>query len=174
MFPVLCKTAAMLPKMTPSTGTKIVKDMKSVIDHAEQQCRQHGVRMTAKRKLVLTGLLQSERALTAYELADYCRDEGGEALPVMSVYRILKFLESVQLAHKLKQANRYVACVHITCSHRHTVPQFLICVQCQRVKEISVNQSTFATMRRNVAEAGFKMVNPQLEVDCLCENCTKH
>ena len=37
----------------------------------------------------------------------------------MSIYRILEFLESQQLVHKLKLTNRYVACVHITCNHEH-------------------------------------------------------
>jgi len=151
-----------------------VKNLNSVIDHAESQCRQSGTKLTAKRKLVLTGLLQSERALSAYELVDFCRDEHGEALPVMSVYRILKFLETAQLAHRLKLANRYVACVHISCSHQHAVPQFLICVQCQRVKEISIGRSTLNAMQRNVSEAGYQLLNPQLEVDCLCETCITH
>ena len=77
---------------------------------------------------MLQGLLQSKQALSAYELADYCRDELGESMPPMSVYRILEFLEGVQLVHKLKLANRFVACDHITCDHKHGVPQFLICL----------------------------------------------
>lgn len=148
-----------------------MENLNSVIEHAEQQCQQHGSRLTVKRKQVLTGLLKSDRALSAYELADFCKNERGESLPVMSVYRILKFLEGAQLVHRLKLANRYVACVHISCSHQHAVSQFLICVQCQRVKEVNLGRSTLTTIRRKVSEVGFKLVNPQLEVDCLCDSC---
>ena len=40
-----------------------------IIGHAEQHCKAHGARLTAKRKQVLTGLIQSDKALSAYELS---------------------------------------------------------------------------------------------------------
>jgi Fur family zinc uptake transcriptional regulator len=139
--------------------------------HAEAQCIQHGSKLTSKRKAVLLGLLQSGRALSAYELADYCRDELGESMPPMSVYRILEFLEGEQLVHKLKLANRFVACVHITCDHQHAVPQFLICEQCHRVSEVDIKASTMRALRDNVEGAGFRLVTPQLEMNCICDQC---
>jgi len=144
----------------------------NTIKHAEVQCRENGVRLTDKRKAVLKGLLQSERALSAYELVDYCRDVLDEPLPAMTVYRILEFLEGEQLVHKLKLANRYVACSHIACDHKHEVPQFLICVSCSRVSEISISKSTLGTLKRNVENAGYSLVSPQLEMNCLCGDCT--
>lgn len=143
-----------------------------IIEHAGQLCEQRGSRLTDKRKKVLSGLLQSDRALSAYELVDYCKETFEESLPAMSVYRILEFLEGEQLIHKLNLANRYVACKHITCEHKHEVPQFLICTNCQRVKEISINKSTLASFRRNVEEAGYQLVSPQLEMNCLCATCS--
>ena len=89
----------------------------------------------------------------------------------MSVYRILAFLQDEQLAHKLKLANKFVACTHIACDHAHGVPQFLICGQCQRVKEIAIKKSTINTLRQSVEEAGFHLISPQLEMDSLCERC---
>ncbi len=147
--------------------------VKKILEHAESQCDNHGVRLTDKRKTVLTGLLQSKRALSAYELIDYCRDQLGEKLPPMSIYRILEFLESEQLVHKLKLTNRYVACTHITCDHRHEVPQFLVCTQCFRVAETSLSKSTLGTIKRNVKEVGFELVSPQLEINCLCAECSQ-
>ena len=73
------------------------------------------------------GLLESDKALSAYELTEFCRDRLGFDLLPMSVYRILEFLEGEHLAHRLNLANKYVACSHITCEHEHDVPQFLIC-----------------------------------------------
>ncbi len=144
---------------------------KKALAHAEAQCADSGSRLTQKRKVVLQGLLQTGQAMSAYELADFCRDELGEAMPTMSVYRILEFLEQEQLVHKLKLANRFVACIHITCDHKHAVPQFLICEQCYKVSEISIKESTLRTLRNNVETAGFTLASPQIELNCLCESC---
>ena len=146
-------------------------DIESVIDEAEQRCRGRGARLTAKRKQVLAGLLHAKSALSAYELVDYCRSEYGYAIPAMSVYRILDFLESQHLVHKLNLANKYVACAHIACDHDHAVPQFLICSRCQRVEEINVSAATIDALQRSVRDAGFELVSPQLEMNCLCEDC---
>jgi len=144
---------------------------KESLAHAEAQCLNNGSKLTKKRKAILQRLLQSKQALTAYQLADYCRDELGESMPPMSVYRILDFLEGEQLVHKLKLANRFVACVHIACDHRHEVSQFLICEQCYRVSEITVKEPTLRALRDKVNQAGFKLVSPQLELNCVCDDC---
>ena len=148
-----------------------MKNVEQIIDHAEQHCKGHGARLTDKRKQVLAGLLQSEKALSAYELIDVCKAEFGEALPAMSMYRILDFLRDERLVHKLNLTNKYVACAHITCDHDHAVSQFLICSQCQRVEEISVSESVMAELQKSVENAGFHLVSPQFELNCICESC---
>ncbi len=148
-----------------------MKKVKHIIDHAEKHCKTHGSRLTNKRKQVLSGLLQSEKALSAYELIDIYKTEFGETIPAMSMYRILDFLQNEHLVHKLNLANKYVACSHIICNHDHAVPQFLICGQCQKVKEISINKSTIVELQKNVEDAGFDLISPQLEMNCICENC---
>jgi len=149
-----------------------IAKIKAILDSAEKQCQLKGVRLTHKRKVVLKGLVSSKTAMTAYELVDYCKRELGETIPAMSVYRILEFLENENLVHKLKLANRYVACIHITCDHRHAVPQFLICTECHRVEEVDISRSTMGVLRRNVESAGFELVSEQIEVDCICLNCS--
>lgn len=145
--------------------------VEKLIKHADEHCKEHGSRLTTKRKQVLSGLLQSKKALSAYELMDYCKNEFGEHIPAMSVYRILNFLQGEHLVHKLNLANKYVACSHISCDHAHEVPQFLICGECLRVKEIAVNKATINKLRDSVEESGFHLLSPQLEMNCLCENC---
>ncbi|NKC17055.1 MAG: transcriptional repressor [Gammaproteobacteria bacterium] len=145
--------------------------VQKIIGRAEQHCKEHGSRLTSKRKQVLSGLLKSEKALSAYELVDYCKDAFGDNIPAMSVYRILSFLQDEHLVHKLKLANKYVACSHITCDHAHEVAQFLICGQCQRVKEINISKSIISKLQHSVAEAGFHLLSPQLEMNCLCDSC---
>jgi len=99
------------------------------------------------------------------------KDQFGESLPAMSVYRILDFLQKEHLVHKLDLANKYVACSHITCSHSHAVPQFLICSECQKVEEVSISQETIEQLKGNVQEAGFQLSGFQLEMNCLCNDC---
>lgn len=148
-----------------------MKRIGSIIQHAEQHCKAHGTRLTVKRKQVLAGLIQSDKALSAYELIDFCKELYGESIPAMSVYRILEFLEKELLVHKLNLANKYVACAHISCDHAHGVPQFLICGKCSKVKEISIKPSTISDLQITVREAGFKLISPQLEMNCLCDDC---
>jgi len=143
----------------------------TAIDHAEQQCLRNGTKLTKKRKAVLSGLLQTERAMTAYELSDFCKEEFDEAMPAMSVYRILDFLESQELVHKLKLANRFVACTHIACDHEHATPQFLICFNCYQVTEVSIKESIIKALHKSVDSAGYHLVTPQIEMSCLCEEC---
>jgi Fur family zinc uptake transcriptional regulator len=145
--------------------------LNTIIQHAEKNCKAHGTKLTDKRKLVLAGLLKSDKAMSAYELVDYCKDELGETLPPMSVYRILDFLHSENLVHKLNLANKYIACAHITCEHSHGVPQFLICSNCLRVKEIQIEQSIITALKSNVEAAHFHLTSPQLEMHCLCNKC---
>lgn len=143
----------------------------SALKHAESHCKQRGARLTEKRRQVLTGLLDSQKALSAYELTDYCRDELGYNLPAMSVYRILDFLEKEKLVHRLDLAKKYVACSHIVCDHDHESPQFLICKGCYRVQEISIKKSLIDSLNKSVADVGFNLASQQLEFDCFCGDC---
>jgi Fur family zinc uptake transcriptional regulator len=147
--------------------------IQAIIEHAEQQCTKNGARLTRKRKLILSSLLQSDKALSAYELVDYCKNQHDETIPAMSVYRILDFLQTQQLVHKLDSANKYVACAHIACGDKHTASQFLICKQCQRVKEIDISDSVIQSLRQDVQDADFELDNPQLEINGLCGKCGK-
>jgi Fur family zinc uptake transcriptional regulator len=148
-----------------------VNHVDRIIGHAERQCKAHGTRLTVKRKNVLAGLVQSNKALSAYELIDFCKQQYGDSMPAMSIYRILEFLEDEHLVHKLSLANKYVACAHISCSHAHAVPQFLICRQCSKVKEIDLRSATIDELRSSVDDAGYKLISTQLEMNCLCEGC---
>lgn len=148
-----------------------MNNIETIIDHAEQNCKQHGEQLTNKRKKVLSALLKAGRAMSAYELVDYCKSEFDETLPAMSVYRILDFLQQEKLVHKLNLANKFIACSHISCDHAHAVAQFLICSNCQKVKEISINKQLLQELKNNVTDAGFHLVSPQFEMNCLCDEC---
>lgn len=150
-----------------------MSQINTTLEHAEEHCKSNSTRLTDKRKFVLSGLLQSQKALSAYELADYCRTECDSTIPTMSVYRILDFLESESLVHKLHLANKYVACSHINCDHAHEIAQFLICSECSNVKEFTIEKSVFNSLQHNVKAAGYQLKSPQLELHCLCQDCAQ-
>lgn len=146
-------------------------ELNVIIQQAEDYCRANGARLTPKRKQILTGLIESKKALSAYELIDFCQQRFDVKMPAMSVYRILEFLEDQHLVHKLNLANKYVACNHVGCDHPGSVPQFLICRNCSKVKEISINQSTISQLSETAKNAGYDLYTPQVELNCLCESC---
>ena len=142
-----------------------------ILSYAEQRCKSNGSHLTDKRKQVLSGLLQSQKALSAYELVEVCKAEFDETMPAMSIYRILDFLQKELLVHKLSLANKYVACTHITCDHEHAASQFLIYSECQKVEEISISKATIAGLELTAKQAGFDHVSPQLEMNGVCNHC---
>jgi len=149
----------------------IAQTTSKALEQAETLCNTRGTRLTEKRRQVLMGLLDSQKALSAYELTDYCRDRFGYQLPAMSVYRILEFLEGETLVHRLDLAKKYVACSHILCDHQHELPQFLICTNCSGVQEVSIEAKLMASLNKSVTDAGFHLTSQQLEFDCLCGDC---
>ncbi|WP_075187067.1 transcriptional repressor [Teredinibacter haidensis] len=147
-------------------------NIKKILSTAEQTCNDSGTRFTDKRKHVLSCLLESQKPLSAYDLVDDMRERYDESLPPMSIYRILEFLESENLVHKLSSTNKFIACSHIACEHSHQVPQFLICDRCGIVKEIGIHKDVATSLQNSVTAAGFFLQSPQLELHCLCSSCS--
>lgn len=143
----------------------------SIIEQAEEHCKNHHVRLTVKRKRILSALLKSSKALSAYELIDVCEAQYGEKMSATSVYRILECLETEQLVHKLNLVKKYIACSHISCNSNHSASQFLICHKCNKVEEIHLDSAILANLQENVQRADFELVSPQLEISCLCDSC---
>lgn len=150
--------------MTQAATTKI-------LDQAADTCRADGSRLTVKRRNVLECLLQAEKPVSAYEVADLYETLFGESLRPMSVYRMLDFLVEESLAHKLKSANKYIPCSHIICDHDHELPQFLICERCERVEEVAIGKDTLASLTASARAASFKLMSPQIELNCICHQC---
>ncbi|SMF39556.1 Fur family transcriptional regulator, zinc uptake regulator [Alteromonadaceae bacterium Bs31] len=147
------------------------QEMNKIMGKAEDICALSGGRLTEKRKRILELLLRSNSPMSAYEVADAYNRSSDTSMPTMSVYRILDFLEAELLVHKLSSANKYVACSHIACDHAHEIPQFLICGKCQNVKEIAISKKIVDELGMQVARAGYKLMNSQIELQCLCDSC---
>lgn len=147
------------------------KSIEHIVDEAERSCREAGLRLTPKRRNVLLTLLRAGAPLSAYDLAAQYQAAFDESIPTMSIYRMLDFLVQIKLAHKLDTTNQYLACAHITCNHRHEIPQFLICDHCHDVTEIGVSNSLVEQLKQSVERTGFQLKRRQLELHGLCTNC---
>ncbi len=145
--------------------------IQETLQSADAMCRESGARFTEKRKRALTLLLDASSPISAYELKDAYKERYGESLTAMSAYRMLNFLVGETLAHKLSSVNKYAACSHITCSHDHELPQFLICDGCEAVVEIALDAETLGKIRAGVAGTGFSLNDQQLELHGVCQGC---
>ena len=146
-------------------------DTRHILDRAQSICRDHGARLTDKRRKVLQVVVESGEPLSAYQIADQYRDTHGDTLSVMSVYRMLHFLRDNDLVHRLETTNQYVSCSHITCDHRHEVPQFLICERCHGVEEVGIRREILDELSGNIQDTGFQLARQQLEFRGLCRRC---
>jgi len=149
-------------------------DIDKIMQQAERSCIEHGVRLTSKRKQILEVLLHAGAPRSAYEIADLYRQQTTENIPVMSVYRMLDFLMQNDLVHKLASNNKFIACAHIACSHSHQTPQFLICDNCQQVREIGVDEQLINALEESIEDNHFHLNSPQLELHGLCKSCQQH
>lgn len=149
------------------------KNTQFILQQAAEKCRQTGSKLTDKRAQILDILVQSESPLSAYDIVDIYNRSADKSMPAMSAYRILDFLQSEELVHKLSSENKFIACSHIACDHAHQVPQFLICRKCHKVKEIAIQRSIIEELKQSIKSTGYHLNNSQLEFDCLCEECTK-
>ena len=141
------------------------------LQKAEKQCLLNGSRLTLKRKQVLSILLQADKAISAYELISFYKKSFEQKISPISAYRILEFLESVGLVHKIQLANKFVACVHIGCGNNHEVSQFLFCQQCQRVQEMPVNSAIYNELTDKIHQLGYQLCSQQVEFTCICHAC---
>lgn len=145
--------------------------LNKIVEAAKKDCEAHGAPVTTKRVNVLSVLLLSNKAVSAYEIADLYEQMFHKPVPVITVYRVLDFLQSKNLAHKLETANKYVVCTHADCNRGHPASQFLICKQCLRVKELSMSTLNFGELKHTIEQAGFHLNSHQLEMNCICNDC---
>ncbi len=150
----------------------MMKDVALTVAKAKSDCDKAGVKLTVKRQNILAVLLQSKAPLSAYDIVERYRKELGESLPAMSVYRILDFLVSNKLVHKLATTNQFLACAHIRCDHQHEIPQFLICDLCHAVEEVGLRRTLMKELQDSVERTGFVMAKPQLELHGTCAACS--
>lgn len=136
------------------------------LDAAVARLEAQGARLTPVRRRTLEILLESHRAMGAYEVLDRLAAEGfGRQPPV--VYRALDFLVSHGLAHRLQRLNAFAACLNPATDHS---PAFLICRNCDRVAELGAAPMRDALSGMAQA-AGFQVERATIEAMGLCASC---
>ncbi len=133
----------------------------------EQLCAQKGLRLTPLRRRVMETLAQSHVPLGAYELVDRLA-AAGEKSPPMSVYRVLDFLVSEGLAHRIESRNAFLACGHV--HEAGEVALFLICESCGATREVT-SHAVGRDLAWAARAAGFEPRQRVLELNGLCAAC---
>lgn len=140
----------------------------TVLARAEEQARADGVRLTPVRRRVLEILLESHRAMGAYDVLERLAAEGfGKQPPV--AYRALDFLVEHGFAHRVRRLNAYAACLS---DKRDHAPGFLICRSCEQVAEAESPQLSAALAALGAA-SGFIVERSTIELLGLCAQCAK-
>lgn len=137
-----------------------------VLDEALGRVAALGGRLTPVRRRTLEILLESHRAMGAYEVLDRLAAEGfGRQPPV--AYRALDFLVDHGLAHRLQRLNAFAACLHP--AHDHA-PAFLICRACDALAEQPA-APVRAALADLAAKTGFVVERATIEAVGLCPAC---
>jgi len=138
----------------------------SVLARAETLSADAGLRLTPVRRRALEILLESHRALGAYEVLDRLAADGfGNQPPV--AYRALEFLVENGFAHRVRRLNAFAACMHPGEAH---VPAFFICRKCDGVAEAPVAEVR-AALGAAAEALGFAIERVNLEAVGLCPSC---
>lgn len=133
---------------------------------ARSYCHLHGLRFTKVRARVLEILLQSHKALGAYEVLEQLRKDGlGSQPPV--VYRALEFLTAHHFVHRIESLNAFTACAN-TCGDHESM--FLICQDCVTVAEAPMGVLA-EQVDRSAGIVGFQVQSRTVEVFGRCPAC---
>ena len=129
-------------------------------------CAARGLRLTPARARTLEILLESHKALGAYDVLERLAADGLGTQPPVA-YRALDFLVTNGLAHRIEKLNAYVACAHSGGAH---APAFLICRKCRMVAETA--SDTAQDGLGACADAlGFAIEAQVVELEGLCPAC---
>ena len=139
----------------------------SLLDRADQLCRERDARLTDLRRLVLGLILDGDGPVGAYDLLDRLRSHRAGAAPP-TVYRALDFLQEHGLVHRVERLSAFVGCIEGQ-PHDHAA-QFLICRGCRAVTEMDDHDVAHA-LAAAAARLGFTVSGATVEADGLCAAC---
>jgi Fe2+ or Zn2+ uptake regulation protein len=130
--------------------------------------RANGLRITQTRRAVLQTLGEAAEALSPYAIHSRIKDAQGQ-IDVVSVYRILETLQTLDLVHHVGLADGYRACGLDHAHESHS--QHMICRDCRKVVEVDLPKDVVAHSLSSAAKAGFHGAQVHLEILAVCDDC---
>ncbi len=124
------------------------------------------LKLTPQRRRALEILLESHKALGAYDLLERFQAEGLGSKPV-TAYRALEFLIRNGFVHKIEGLNAYVACMHPAEFHH---PAFMVCRNCRTVAEAE-SEPAKGVLGQAARAVGFTIDHTIVEAVGLCATC---
>jgi Fur family transcriptional regulator, zinc uptake regulator len=140
--------------------------MRTAITAAEQLCLARGVQLTPIRHKVLELILNSHKAVKAYDLLDQMKLVNDAAKPA-TVYRALDFLLEQGLIHRIESLNAFFGCHSSGSEHDQLM---LICTVCHNIEERSAGE-VLQALAVEMQSAGFTPQRKTIEIHGLCQNC---
>ena len=141
------------------------KCVTTALRRAQDTCAARQVRLTPIRQRVLEILLESHRAMGAYDVLRQLSAEGLADKPPVA-YRALNFLLEQGLVHRIEKLNAYVAC---DCPIEDHAPTFLICMACHKVAES--HNFSLDDVQDSLVTDGFTVSRIVVEAEGLCAHC---
>lgn len=132
----------------------------------KRYCEKQQIKLTPLRTKILDIILGCEKPVTAYEILEILQKDKPKA-QVMSVYRIINFLLSQGLIHRIESLNAVMVCNHLETQH---ISQWLICSQCETTKEYAA-PAVDEVIKSIESETGFYVTSPTVELLGLCADC---
>jgi Fe2+ or Zn2+ uptake regulation protein len=130
--------------------------------------KQHGLRVTSPRLLVLRALYASPQPLNAQQVHNSVRQAGGH-IDVVTVYRILAAFQEIGLVHFIGVAGGYAACSLDECHESDS--EHAICESCGRVLELQIPTAVRQEVTVPLDKLGFEARSVRVEVLGQCDRC---
>ena len=132
-----------------------------------ERCRANGMRRTHALQAVLETLLDSQRPLTAHEIADSVTVKGH--VDPATVYRMMVRLEEQGIARRLGFRGR---AAYYTLRHPHSHEDYLVCTECGSIEQVNLECPVGAVESQLAEQSGYRNLDHELEFFVVCPSCS--
>jgi len=137
---------------------------KDNLNFALRILREHNLKITVLRKLILTFLTSSHGPFTIENI--YENTHKIKACNLTTIYRIIAQLEELGLVRRSELGDGLSRYEYQCVDHPH---HHLVCRSCKKV--VPIETSVFPDVEKVAKKQGFKKVYPYFEIFGLCRSC---
>lgn len=130
----------------------------------EECLKKNKLKKTKGRICILNILSQSENALSAEQIYDYCRKEGIE-IDLSTIYRTVELLEEKNILEKVDLGCGSYNYILKREEHKH----ILKCTICKKEVEFDCPMLQIEEVIKN--KTGFTPLEHELKIEGICEEC---